>query len=152
MFQDLEELLDSLQNDVIYFSLGTNVNPTSVSKKQLAKIYKVLGELPYTVLFKHQLEHLPGNLPNNFYVKEWFPQQDVLGHPKVKLFVTQGGLQSLDEAISKKVPMVIIPFLGDQKSNAARCAKLGIAEVINFQKFTEEEVWEKVNLVLSDKS
>ncbi|ENN79807.1 UDP-glycosyltransferase UGT4 [Dendroctonus ponderosae] len=147
---DLEEFLANLQNDVIYFSLGTNVNPTSISKMQLAKIYKVLGELPYTVLFKHQLENLPEDLPKNFYVKEWFPQQDVLGHPKVKLFVTQGGIQSLDEAISRKVPMVIIPFLGDQQSNAARCAKLGIAEVINFQKYTEEEFKEKVNLVLSD--
>jgi glucuronosyltransferase len=43
-----------------------------------------------------------------------FQQRDLLEHPKIKLFITQGGHQSMEEAIHCKVPVLVIPFLGDQ--------------------------------------
>lgn len=53
-----------------------------------------------------------------------------LAHPNVKVFVTQGGLQSIEEAISKNVPMVGIPFTMDQPLNVKRLVELGMAESI----------------------
>ncbi|KAK9880144.1 hypothetical protein WA026_008659 [Henosepilachna vigintioctopunctata] len=41
----------------------------------------------------------------------------ISGHPNVKLFITQGGLQSMEEAIDSAVPMLGIPFYGDQFNN-----------------------------------
>lgn len=62
------------------------------------------------------------------------------------------GIQSIDEALSRKVPMLVMPFLGDQNTNADRCVRLGIAESINFKTFKEEELEEKVTKLMIDPS
>ncbi|CAG9765459.1 unnamed protein product [Ceutorhynchus assimilis] len=149
---DLSKIMSNLKTDAIYFSLGSNVLSSQVRNDQLSKILKVLGKLPYAVLWKYEKDSLPDNLPKNFIVRKWFPQQDLLGHPKIKLFITQGGLQSLDEAIARKVPMLSIPFLLDQKTNSEKIVGLGIAETIDFNFFTEEELDEKVQKLLLDPS
>ncbi len=35
--------------------------------------------------------------PNNVKIVKWAPQNDVLGHPNVKVFFTQGGANSFNE-------------------------------------------------------
>lgn len=50
-----------------------------------------------------------------------------LAHPNIIAFITQGGLQSIEEAISKEVPMVGIPFIGDQPLNVKRLVEKGMA-------------------------
>ena len=42
------------------------------------------------------------DLPKNVLTSSWVPQQDVLGHPNLKVFVTHGGLGSVMEAIHHK--------------------------------------------------
>lgn len=58
---------------------------------------ETFAELPYKILWKFEDDQLEGK-PNNIKTNKWLPQQDLLGHPNIKLFITQGGLQSLEEA------------------------------------------------------
>lgn len=60
------------------------------------------------------------------------------GHPNVKLFITQGGLQSIEEAIAYKVPILGIPLFGDQFHNVKRVQHLGIGVEVNFETVTKE--------------
>lgn len=63
----------------------------------------------------------------------------IAGHPNVKLFITQGGLQSLQEAIASYVPLVCVPFFGDQKRiNAPRIVELGLGVRLNRQDVTKD--------------
>ncbi|KAF7264257.1 hypothetical protein GWI33_000423 [Rhynchophorus ferrugineus] len=142
--QDLASFLNKTKNDVIYFSLGTNVKMSKIAPEARKKIFNVLGSLPYTILWKYDKDIVPEDTPKNFYTRLWYPQQDVLAHPKVKLFITQGGLQSIDEALDRKVPMLIIPIFGDQPNNADRCVSKKIAEKIDIQTFTKEELRSKI--------
>ena len=57
-------------------------------------------------------------LPSNVKIVSWAPQNDVLGHPAVKLFVTQAGINSLYEAIYHAKPVVSVPLIADQPVNA----------------------------------
>ncbi|KAF2901096.1 hypothetical protein ILUMI_05091, partial [Ignelater luminosus] len=41
-------------------------------------------------------------------------------HPNIKLFITQGGIQSIDEAIDDHIPMLGLPFFLDQLTNVKR--------------------------------
>ncbi|XP_076273519.1 UDP-glycosyltransferase UGT5-like isoform X2 [Rhynchophorus ferrugineus] len=142
--EDLASFLNKTKNDVIYFSLGTNVKMSKIAPEARKKIFNVLGSLPYTILWKYDKDIVPEDTPKNFYTRLWYPQQDVLAHPKVKLFITQGGLQSIDEALDRKVPMLIIPIFGDQPNNADRCVSKKIAEKIDIQTFTKEELRSKI--------
>lgn len=66
------------------------------------------------------------------------------GHPNIKAFVTQGGLQSMEEAISNGVPLIGMPFFGDQPLNVAKMVKLGIAQTVDTEKVTSDLLKEAI--------
>ena len=71
-------------------------------------------------------------------------------HPNIRLFVTQGGLQSFNEAVNNEVPMIGIPFIGDQKHNVAKLVSAGVGLKIDFKSLTKETVLETFNTVLKN--
>ena len=76
---------------------------------------------------------------------------DSLGHPNVKLFITQGGLQSVEEAINFKVPVIVVPFFADQFSNAKQVAKKGFGVWIDHHTTTKDELKAAITDVLTNK-
>lgn len=50
----------------------------------------------------------------NVYLSDWLPQNDLLGHPQVLAFVTQGGYLSMAEAAYHGVPVLGVPFIPGQ--------------------------------------
>lgn len=69
-------------------------------------------------------------------------------HPKVKVFVTQGGLQSFQEAVHYGVPTVGVPYFADQESIVAKMVDAGIGARLRPQELGSYEkvksVFEKV--------
>lgn len=61
---------------------------------------------------------------SNIKFISWAPQNDVLGHPAVKAFVTHAGSNSICEAGFHGKPVVCIPLLADQFDQAARVCAL----------------------------
>lgn len=138
-FQDLKEYLDSATEGVVYFSLGSSLKTILIDDKTKSEILQALYRLPYKVLWKYENKTHP-EMSKNVLTREWFPQQAVLNHKNVKVFVTQGGMQSLEESIHYRVPMVGMPFFGDQEFNVDRMVKVGIAKSIDCNTFTSEEL------------
>ncbi|KAK9736936.1 UDP-glucoronosyl and UDP-glucosyl transferase [Popillia japonica] len=93
---DLQKYLDESREGVIYFSLGGNVNSKDLPRPQREAILRVFSKLKQRVLwkFEEELDEKPANVE----VKNWFPQQAILAHPNVKLFITHGGLLSTTES------------------------------------------------------
>ena len=111
-------------------------------------LFGALGQLGHRVLMKYDgdLE----NVPSNVMLKKWLPQQDILAHQKVKLFVTHGGLLSQMESVNWGVPMLVMPCLGDQPSNAARCERMGFGLTLNWPDVTRETLLSKMTLIMND--
>lgn len=141
--QDLQAALDNATKGFIYFSLGSNVKSKNIPLELRNVILETFSELPYTILWKFEDGKLP-NKPKNVIVSPWVPQHDVLRHPNIKLFITQGGLQSLEEAIYSGVPMVGMPFFGDQSANVKRMEIRGVSLTVNYATLTKEEFKGKI--------
>nr|XP_049706113.1 UDP-glycosyltransferase UGT5 isoform X4 [Helicoverpa armigera] len=129
---DLKKYLDSSKNGVIYISFGTNVDPTVLPADRIEVLVKTVSQLPYDILWKWNNDVLPGQT-ENIKISKWLPQSDLLRHPKIKLFVTQGGLQSTDEAVTAGVPLIVMPMFGDQFFNAEQYEfhKIGIKLILD---------------------
>ena len=90
-----------------------------------------------------------GPLPRNAIVREKIPQKEVLEHTDV--FINHGGMNSINEALSAGVPIVVIPHSKDQFVNAARVKELGLGKVIAKNEVTSAHLKTAVvDLMLSD--
>jgi glucuronosyltransferase len=147
---DLKTFLDSSKNGVIYMSLGSNVQSKDLSPEVMQIFLKVFGSLSYDVLWKFEADDLP-NKPDNVMISKWTPQSDLLAHPKIKLFIMQGGQQSMEEAIDRTVPMIVIPFGGDQGANAKRMVRKGTGYHLDLHDLTESKLLDAINEMLKPK-
>jgi UDP:flavonoid glycosyltransferase YjiC (YdhE family) len=55
---------------------------------------------------------------SNVILDTWWPQANILNHPKLITFVTHGGSGSISESIYAGVPPIVIPLFADQIRNA----------------------------------
>ena len=78
------------------------------------------------------------------------PQNDLLGHPKTRLFIGHAGLNGMFESIYHGVPMILSPFFGDQFDNARTAREAGFAEALPLKKATAEELVSVIHKVLTD--
>lgn len=146
--QDIQLVLDAASRGFIYFSLGTNVRSEFLGEKTIDMILDVFAELPFTVLWK-----FGGNIskkPSNVVISKWLPQEDVLRHPNIKLFITQVGQQSMDEALQSHVPMLGIPFFGDQPFNARKMVNRGFGLALNYKKLERESFKQSILEVIGN--
>ncbi|CAG5031196.1 unnamed protein product [Parnassius apollo] len=149
--KDLKFYLDSSKNGVIYLSFGTNIQPSLLPTEKIKLFLNVFSRLPYDVLWKWDLNELPGR-SNNIKISKWLPQYDLLRHPKLKLFITQGGLQSTDEAIKAGVPLIGIPMLGDQWYNVEKYIYHKIGLRLDMHTLDEKQLEVAITTILNDES
>lgn len=117
--------MDSATNGAIFFSLGSNVKSSDLSQETISLLLNKFRSLKQKVLWKFEAE-LP-NLPDNVKIGKWLPQDDVLSHPNVKLFIAHCGKGGITEAKHHGVPILGIPVFGDQFSNANNIVSEGWA-------------------------
>lgn len=113
---------EKMKFPIVYISLGSIIS----NRLFYNKCVKVFGNQPLSVILntgKISPKSL-GKIPDNIYAYSYVPQIEVLKHTDV--FVTHCGMNSVNEAICYGVPMVTIPFINDQISNAQRIIELGI--------------------------
>ncbi|XP_041972133.1 UDP-glucosyltransferase 2-like [Aricia agestis] len=149
--KELKSFLDSSKNGVIYMSLGTNVITSILPEDIKETLFGVFSKLPYDILLKWDNDEIP-NQPSNVKVQKWYPQSTLLKHPKINLFITQGGLQSTDEAINAGVPLLAIPMLGDQWYNAEKYVRHKIGLKLDVHALTENVFHDAITTIITDKS
>ena len=74
----------------------------------------------------------------------------VLAHPGARAFITHAGSHGLFEGLCHAVPMVMMPFLGDQADNAVRLASRGAGVVLDIYSITTESLLQGLNEVIND--
>ncbi|KAH8294654.1 hypothetical protein KR018_000885, partial [Drosophila ironensis] len=134
---------------VVYFSLGSNVKSKDLPADRKELILKTFASLPQRVLWKFEDDQLP-NKPSNVFISKWFPQPDILAHPKVKLFITHGGLLSTIESIFHGKPVLGLPFFYDQFLNVKRAKQAGFGLGLDHKTMTQQEFKETIEQLLNE--
>ncbi|KAF5289260.1 hypothetical protein FQA39_LY15190 [Lamprigera yunnana] len=132
----LQEFLDNAKDGVIYFSMGTLLKSQYFSTDKRDAILKVFSRLKQKILWKWTDNLL--DKPTNVITSSWVPQQDVLAHPNVVLFITHGGIMSTIEAVHNGVPILGIPVFSDQGLNMKKAEHAGYGKCIHYLDLNEE--------------
>lgn len=123
---------------VIYFSLGSVTSGNSMPVEYRDAFLEAFRRLPHRVIWKYEGE-LEG-VSDNVIIRKWLPQQDILAHDKVKVFITHGGLLSLQESIYHATPLLSIPIFGDQTKNALFVKLSGLGDMLVWDEMTVEDI------------
>ena len=144
---DFNGIVERSTNDVIVVSFGSIAKflPDHITEK----LAEAFAHVKYTIIWRHD-GHLPHKLSDNVHIRNWLPQNDLLGHPKTKLFVTHSGNNGQFEALYHGVPMVGFYLWGDQEYNALRMSVKGFGVKIDFKDFTAHELVTKMNDILTN--
>lgn len=89
-------------------------------------------------------------LGENIKTLSWLPQNDILGHPKTRLFVGHAGMNGLLQAGYHGVPMICIPFFGDQFDNSIAAKYFGMAEILYKGAITTESLLNAISTVINN--
>ncbi|XP_028312579.1 UDP-glucuronosyltransferase 2A1-like isoform X2 [Gouania willdenowi] len=148
--QDMEEFVQSSGDaGIVIFSLGSFIKNIKMERANM--IASVLAEIPQKVLWRYSGTK-PKTLGPNTRIYKWIPQNDLLGHPKAKVFITHGGANGLYEAIYHGVPIVGIPLFAEQPDNLVHMRAKGAGLMLNLNFMTAEDFRKAINTVINDKS
>ncbi|KAJ9591507.1 hypothetical protein L9F63_001944, partial [Diploptera punctata] len=146
--KDLQVYLDRAESGAIYFSLGTNVRSDKMSEEKITMFLEVFAQLKdFRIIWKWDGDENP-ELPPNVKIEKWFPQSDVLAHPKIKAFIYQCGLQSTEEAINFQVPVIGFPFTVDQNVNIKRITDFQAGIKLDINTVTKDILLQALNAII----
>lgn len=146
--ENIKAFADSSRKGLILVSFGSIVShfPTAMAEKFTAAFSAVKD---YNIIWRFEKpDHL--KLPENILALKWIPQNDILAHPKTKLFITHCGNNGQYESLYHGVPMIGFPTNGDQPYNAKRIVHKGFGLAMDIYDFTVEELISNINRILSD--
>ncbi|XP_011837539.1 PREDICTED: UDP-glucuronosyltransferase 2B18 isoform X2 [Mandrillus leucophaeus] len=146
--KEMEEFVQSSgENGVVVFSLGSMV--TNMKEERANVIASALAQIPQKVLWRFDGKK-PDTLGLNTRLYKWIPQNDLLGHPKTRAFITHGGANGIYEAIYHGVPMVGIPLFADQPDNIAHMKAKGAAVRLDFDTMSSTDLVNALKTVIND--
>ena len=144
---DFKEILASAKDGAILLSFGSGID--ELPEDVLNKFMTVFKQLKQQIIFKYR--HPIADVSKNVHVVTWMPQNDLLGHPNLKLFITHCGLNSYIEAVYQGVPVLGFPFAIDQFNNAALMKSKGFGEILHLHDITSDELYTTINKMLNEK-
>ncbi|XP_055967184.1 UDP-glucuronosyltransferase 2B31-like [Sorex fumeus] len=148
--KEMEEFVQSSgENGIVVFTLGSMVS--NIPEEKANAIASALARIPQKVLWRFDGKK-PDTLGANTRLYKWIPQNDLLGHPKTKAFITHGGTNGIYEAIYHGVPMVGIPLFADQPDNIAHMQAKGAAVRVNFETVSSSDLLNALKTVINNPS
>ncbi|CAL8344564.1 unnamed protein product [Lota lota] len=148
--QEIEEFVQSSGEDgIVVFTLGSVIKNISADRANV--IASALAQVPQKVLWRYGGKK-PETLGSNTRIYNWIPQNDLLGHPKAKAFITHGGTNGIYEAIYHGVPMLGIPMFADQPDNMVHIEAKGAARVLHYNTMQSQDLLDALRTVIHEPS
>ncbi|XP_037036898.1 UDP-glucosyltransferase 2 [Bradysia coprophila] len=151
--KDLEDFISAAGDaGFIYVSMGSSVKAINMPEHLRQLFIETFAQLPYQVLWKWEGDTvgMASDIPSNVKLSRWLPQQDILGHRKLRAFVTHGGLLSLFESVYHGIPVLSMPVFCDHDSNTAKAAQDGYALKLDLETLTSDVLLKGIIKIIHD--
>lgn len=143
-----ENKVEKTANKLIYISMGTVINDSVDFYK---KCIKALADTEYQVIISVgnliNIEDL-GAIPDNIKISRFVDQIAVLNQADV--FFTHCGMNSVNESLYYKVPLIMFPQTSEQDGVATRVEQLGAG--VRLKHVNAKSIKETIENVLNTKS
>nr|XP_053653629.1 UDP-glycosyltransferase UGT5-like isoform X3 [Cherax quadricarinatus] len=147
--QELESWITGAgSSGVIYFSLGSLVRSSSLPVQYRDLFIQAFRRLPQRVIWKYE-EELE-DVPDNVMISKWLPQQDILAHDNVKVFITLGGVLSTQEAIYHATPLLILSIHGEQPKDGMFIKNSGLGDILILEELTVDVTVDAFTKILNE--
>lgn len=130
---------------LVYLSLGS-LGGADVDL--MRRLIDVLGRTEHRFIVSMGPQHAELELAPNMTGAEFFPQTKVI--PQVDLVITHGGNNTTTESLHFGKPMILLPLFWDQYDNAQRMDELGFGVRLATYEFTEAQMNDALDRLLSD--
>ncbi|XP_019531373.3 UDP-glycosyltransferase UGT5-like [Aedes albopictus] len=147
--ENIRRFIENSSDGVIYFSMGSNLKPSLMGKEKLQAVLDSFAVVPHRIIWKYDNESMHLD-PSKYLISKWLPQDDILAHPNVKLFITHGGLLSCTESIHHGKPIIGIPIFADQQMNMDQAEQAGWGVTVKFTKLNKESLGAALSEVLNN--
>ncbi|XP_064629643.1 UDP-glucosyltransferase 2-like isoform X2 [Lineus longissimus] len=147
---ELKQFVDSATDGFILVSFGSFAK--YFPDRIICILLETFRDVPHKIVWKWDKQLLKDDqvLPSNVLAASWLPQNDVLGHENIKLFVTHCGNSGQHEALYHGIPMVGFPLFGDQMFNCKR-VEGRFGRHIRAKDLTQEKLLNMIKHVISDR-
>ena len=135
---------------IVYVSQGATYNRNPVI---LRRAFEALGSEPVQIVATVVRAFDPAEfepLPSNAILERFVPFSELVD--RLSLVITHGGAGAVHAALSRGVPVIVLPLAADQFEVAARCAWTGAGIRLDPWACTAAQLREAVRNILSDPS
>lgn len=141
---EILEFVKSSKHGIIVVSSGSFVSwPTD----HINKMAEAFSQIKYDIVWKNSNSSYSRQ---NVYLTKWLPQNDLLGHPNTKLFITHCGNNGQYESLYHAVPMIGFPIFADQFFNARRMKAKGYGIAMDIYYSTVDELLKNIEEVIEN--
>jgi UDP:flavonoid glycosyltransferase YjiC (YdhE family) len=144
----LEEFLDAGEPPIIFTLGSAAVMDAGNFFEESAKAAKALNRRAVLIHSEHNKS--PEELGENIAAFDYAPYSRVF--PRAACVVHQGGVGTTGQVLRAGVPQLVMPYGHDQHDNAARCRRIGVAEIISRDKYDAKAAAHALLELLSDSS
>ncbi|WP_308683637.1 nucleotide disphospho-sugar-binding domain-containing protein [Stomatobaculum longum] len=135
-------------NPIVYISFGTLIHADKRFWKKLIAAFAGKRVEVVCSVGSEKLVRALGDLPPNVRVFAKVPQLTLLC--RAALFVTHGGMNSVNEALYYGVPMIVLPFGLDQLLVGRELQRRKLGRVIVPRELTAAQLWQTAKELLRD--
>lgn len=142
----LAEFLDAGEPPIV-FTLGSAavMDPRDFFDESVAAAKKLSRR---AVLLYGVFNEPPAGLTDEIVGFDYAPYSLVF--PKAACVVHQGGVGTTGQVLRAGVPHLFMPYGHDQPDNAARCRRIGVAEIIGRSSYNADSATRLLNKILSN--
>ena len=140
---------EAVSHELIYIAFGTIFNKEADFYSICLNVLKEINMESILSIGKGTKKELLGELPPAIKIEHFVDQISIL--KKAALFLTRGGMASVQEAVYTLTPMIVIPDIPEQRITANKIEELGIGIQLPKAMLTEEILRSAIHKILSDK-